>query len=307
MPTTTTLPRLMSSEHELDVSADKFGPLRDSSGDLGNLELLRQRMEEEGYLFLPGLLNRDDVLAARGIICQRLLEQQLLDPASDPLDGVARKGAAISAFQPELFTADNPPLHRVLYRGALMECFTGLLGGPVRHFDFTWFRSIPHGRGTASHCDVVYMGRGTPRLYTAWTPVGDVSYELGGLMILEGSHRHQRLRDTYCTLDVDAHCTNKSGPAGLDAWAKGTNGALSTDPNRIRNSLGGRWLTSEYRAGDVLLFSIFTVHASLDNQTDRIRLSSDSRYQLASEPADERWIGEKPIGHGPEAKKGLIC
>jgi len=49
------------------------------------------------------------------------------------------------------------------------------------------------------------------------------------------------------------------------------------------------------------------IHASLDNQTNRFRLSSDSRYQLASEPADERWIGDKPPGHGPHVSKGVIC
>jgi hypothetical protein len=48
-----------------------------------------------------------------------------------------------------------------------------------------------------------------------------------------------------------------------------------------------------------------TLHCSLDNQSpvNRIRLSSDSRYQLASEPADERWIGEEPIAHGPAAQR----
>jgi hypothetical protein len=50
-----------------------------------------------------------------------------------------------------------------------------------------------------------------------------------------------------------------------------------------------------------------TVHASMDNQTNRFRLSSDSRYQLASEAIDERWIGEKPVGHGLAGKRGKIC
>jgi hypothetical protein len=45
----------------------------------------------------------------------------------------------------------------------------------------------------------------------------------------------------------------------------------------------------------------------MDNHTNRLRLSTDTRYQLASEPVDERWIGEDPIAHGPEAKKGIIC
>jgi len=49
------------------------------------------------------------------------------------------------------------------------------------------------------------------------------------------------------------------------------------------------------------------IHASLDNQTDRFRISSDSRYQLASEPIDERWVGKSPSGHSPGGKKAMIC
>jgi len=45
----------------------------------------------------------------------------------------------------------------------------------------------------------------------------------------------------------------------------------------------------------------------LDNQTNKVRLSTDTRYQLASEPIDERWIGENPPAHGPAGKRGLIC
>ena len=52
------------------------------------------------------------------------------------------------------------------------------LGEPVRYFDYTWFRSVPPGPGTASHCDIVYMGRGErERLFTVWTPIGDIAME----------------------------------------------------------------------------------------------------------------------------------
>ena len=50
-----------------------------------------------------------------------------------------------------------------------------------------------------------------------------------------------------------------------------------------------------------------TMHSAGDNHTDRVRVSSDTRYQRASEPVDERWIGDDPIAHGPGAKRGLIC
>lgn len=52
---------------------------------------------------------------------------------------------------------------------------------------------------------------------------------------------------------------------------------------------------------------MFTLHASLDNRTNRVRLSTDSRYQLANEAVDERWVGENPIAHGPDAKIAMIC
>ena len=43
-----------------------------------------------------------------------------------------------------------------------------------------------------------------------------------------------------------------------------------------------------------------TPHGALDNQSaiGACRLSSDSRYQLAREPFDDRWNGEIIVGHG---------
>jgi hypothetical protein len=53
---------------------------------------------------------------------------------------------------------------------------------------------------------------------------------------------------------------------------------------------------------------MYTLHGSLDNQSDhRLRLSTDTRYQRADEPIDERWIGDDPIAHGPDAKRSIIC
>ena len=63
--------------------------------------------------------------------------------------------------------------------------------------------------------------------------------------------------------------------------------------------------------GDVLVFTMRTVHAGTDNETPFVRLSTDSRYQRADAPVDERWVvgehGEAPVGHGLGAKVGKIC
>jgi len=67
-------------------------------------------------------------------------------------------------------------------------------------------------------------------------------------------------------------------------------------PSQIDPS-GGRWKTTSYQAGDVILFGMYTMHASTTNTTDRFRLSRDVRFQPARDPVDNRWGGHNPTGH----------
>jgi ectoine hydroxylase-related dioxygenase (phytanoyl-CoA dioxygenase family) len=289
------------------LEPDASGLLHDSSADLDDIEALRARMARDGYLFLRSLLDRASVLEARAEITRRLQIGGVLAPGTDSMDAFAGSRATqLDRATKAGLTRDNTPLHSLLYAGPMMAFFDRFFGEPTRHYDFTWFRAVPPGRGTPVHADVVFMGRAErDRLFTAWTPLGDIDTVQGGLMILEGSCGSPELARSYYELDVDVRCINRDDKR--DEWDKGTNGWLTSDPAMIRRRLGGRWLTSPYRAGDVLLFSVFTVHASLDNHSDRFRLSADSRYQPASKPADGRWIGPNPTGHGPEGKRDLIC
>jgi hypothetical protein len=300
MSTAVALPPLTS--RGFAIEPETIGWLEDRSPLLGDAAALRAAMDEHGHLLIRGLLDPADVLAARAAVCAMLERDGHLEPGTDPLRAVARKGCGIK-FKPE-YANGNAAVERLLYTGAMVDFFADFFGGGVAHYDFTWLRAVSPGHGTPSHCDVVYMGRGDTRtLYTVWTPLGDVGFDLGGLMVLPGTHRHDRLRNTYGKYDVDTFCENKPG---VDGWKRG--GALADNPNQVRRSLGiERWLTTEFRAGDVLVFNMFTVHASLDNPSDRIRLSTDSRYQLAGTRMDERWIGPNPIGHGAAGKRGRIC
>ncbi|MGH3146893.1 MAG: phytanoyl-CoA dioxygenase family protein, partial [Rubrobacter sp.] len=268
-----TLPTLTSQGVELDTSVESFGPLRSSADILEDTAALKRRMSENGYLYLPDYLDRELVLAARESVTDRLAAEGLTDPDYPPDEAVAPRGSRLK-FQPDL-AHDNEALHGLLYGGRMMEFYERFLGGPVRHYDFTWMRVVAPGYGTHPHGDVVFMGRGTHDLYTAWTPLGDVDYELGGLMVLEGSNRLGSLREGYLTRDVDEYCENVDGEeehAKEDSTMHGWrwDGRLSDDPAQVRDELGGRWLTGEYRAGDLLTFSTYTIHASLDNRSNRI-------------------------------------
>ena len=296
------LPRLTSFKRELDVSPETFGELESSSHLLGDADALRAKMQAEGYLFLPGYLNREDVLEARKEVVTRLAREGALDSNFAPEELVARPGSAFP-MRPDL-VKENAPLLKVLHDGPMIELYETFFGEPVRHFDYTWFRAVEPGTGTPPHMDIVYMGRGTHELLTAWTPLGDVSLQLGGLMILEKSHLHERLNCNYAQRDVDKVCSNKTRADGTPLQLRGF---LSDFPDKLRANLGGRWLTAQYCAGDLLTFTIKTIHASLDNQTNRIRVSTDTRYQPAAAPVDDRWIGENPTAHGPHSKREMIC
>ncbi|MBB5343371.1 hypothetical protein HDF10_001346 [Edaphobacter lichenicola] len=284
----------------------QLGLMRDANALLQRRELMQERMREDGYLLLRGVLEQDLVLHARKTVLDSLQSDGQLDPGMPLMDGVPKSDIKLS-FQPELAQKNNQPLQQLLYdtNCNLMRLFRRFLGGPVLHFDFTWLRCLSPGLGTPSHCDIVFMGRGTRNLYTAWVPLGDVDFLTGGLMVLENSHTNGRLRETYGSRDVDSYCENRPNDPALTA--NGYNGWLSEDPNLIRESLGGRWLVAEYEVGDVVIFCMDLVHGGMDNRSNRLRLSSDSRYQLASEPADERWIGENPSGHSRAGKRGRIC
>jgi hypothetical protein len=292
----------------LDIDPAAFGELRASDDAAHDATELRRRLDADGYLFLPGYLVRDDVLTARRELLDRLAHLGWLAPGEvDDAVPARDKG---EPFGMNELAGSSPGLQHLLYGPRMLSLFEGLFDDQVRHFDFTWLRVVGPGHGTLPHMDNVFMNRGTDKLLTAWTPLGDIDTNLGGVAVLEGSHRLDDIIRDYATRDVDTYCANSDDPEELAKARSGLpwGGTLTDDPVGLRERLGLRWVTRDYRAGDLLVFTMHTAHLGLDNNTsDRFRLSSDSRYQPASEPADPRWVGTDPTAHGAASKQGLIC
>jgi hypothetical protein len=305
---TQTFPPLYYRGQQLKTTPAYYGELREATHLLDDVPALHQRLQEDGYLLLRGLLDRAEVIEARRSVLQRLWDQGVLDTTYPLLEGVLKPDVRV-AFRPDL-TIGNAAVEQVVYAGPMMRFFDRFLGEPATHFDYTWLRAKSGGPDTATtpHCDVVFMNRGAKELYTAWTPLGDVDYTMGGLMVLEGSHRRADHLGEYWEFDVDTYCVNSEKEQESRKWSwANTGGSFTKDAIGVREQIGGRWLSHEFRMGDVLIFSGRLLHGSLDNQTNRIRLSLDTRYQRASEPQDHRWIGPNPVAHGPDARQGLIC
>ena len=301
------LPALWTCGQSLDTSSKAFAPLRESSGTVNDPEPLRHKLADTGYLFLRGFFDRGQVQDARRSLLQQLHKRGFLLRGSDPCEARANSAQPTGrAFGNPLDQADRA-VRDVVFGPRMMSFFDSFFADAAAHFDYIWFRTKGPGRGTSVHCDIVYMGRGTANLVSAWTPLGDIDLDLGGLIILEDSqHQSERLR-RYLSKDVDEYCMNRPDAQQYASGDKWWNGTLSEQPASLRSKLGGRWLTAEYEMGDLVLFETTTIHGSLDNQTDRIRLSVDTRYQRASEPIDHRWVGQSPAGHRVAMKRGRVC
>lgn len=275
---------------QLDTSPEKFGGLRDSASILYDAQALRERMEHDGYLLFRGLVDREKVLEARREILLKYATIGEIDSINhDVMDAVIQGDTFIDKVNLMAFTESirtGKAYQDITNDPAILDFFHRMLGGKTRSFDFKWPRFVRPGEGTGIHSDNIYVTGGTKNVWTCWIPIGDVAVEEGPVVLLEGSHRSEKL---------------------LDYWAKDADkdkvGWLSEDPLRTQQELGGRWLTSSFRAGDILCFDVRLVHASLDNRSpNRCRLTSDTRYHLEGEPLDPRWNGGNANPHqgGPK-------
>ena len=65
-------------------------------------------------------------------------------------------------------------------------------------------------------------------------------------------------------------------------------GWLTMDPSDLAK-YGSKWKTTDFAAGDVLIFNMQTLHMSTTNMTNKARISCDTRWQPSSEPLDPRY------------------
>ena len=278
---------LTANGHTLATDTDHLGDLEVSNHLLDDPGALRDAMETEGYLFFRGLIDPEIVLRARHEI---LLKYAILGEVDDryPIDDArAGDGQGVVAANLRAFSASvrsGASYLRVTDGPEVLAVHEALLDGDVHVFDMRWPRFVRPGEGCGFHCDGPYMNRGTSRIFSSWIPLGRVVRSEGALMVLERSHRSEVLASGYLDRDADRD--------GL-TW-------LDDDPVALQHRVGGRWLTTDFQPGDVLCFGMSTLHGALDNRSpaNRCRLSSDSRYQRADEPADHRWNGTDFEGHG---------
>ncbi|HLY88181.1 MAG TPA: phytanoyl-CoA dioxygenase family protein [Acetobacteraceae bacterium] len=241
-----------------------IAPFINSSDLVPNGPALAQRMRRDGYLFLPGLVPREAIANVQRQIAEIAREAGWLRPDTPVEDTIA---------DPTGFCVDPDPTylktlrrinrledyHALKHHPALVNLLERMLGGPILPHPRVLMRNIFPARDeytTKAHQDFPNV-QGTTAVYTAWMPLIDCPMDVGPLQIAAGSH-------TKGVYDFGI----AGGAGGIE----------------IKDPLEGTWVSSDFAAGDVLLFHSMVVHKGVPNHSDRLRMSMDVRYQLVSEP-----------------------
>ena len=264
----------------LRVTVGAVRELADSIALQANQGALRQRLASDGYLFFRRLLRPADVRAAYDSVRTELSLGGWVDGQGRPVGPqravTVRDGLADPSFRAALASRG---LNRLAYLEPLRGLVRLLLGASAFSYPVKVLRAvhpeaplkIPQPRVTKGryiHQDFAVSG--VQDMLTAWLPLMDIPATLGGLAVLPGSHLGPPL-----------------GARLLPADEPG-------------------WATTDYRPGDVLLFHCLTAHAALPNHSDRLRLSTDLRWQAADQPAPAELVLGPSAVNGRRARQAEL-
>ena len=240
---------------------NQYQELRISNGIMNDEEALRERIDNEGYLFFKRLQKPEKMMELRRQMLTVMQEHGWLIAGTDPSDGIADISMQCTEGDVEYSNVYHQvyrleEFHRSAHWPEVMEMMEKILGESVLPHPHKvarlWFPKYT-AHTTPIHQDFVHF-QGNFETYTCWSPIADCPIELGGLAVLPGSHKIDKVMDHHFSLGAGSLCIN-------------------TD------ELDDNWHTTNYEVGDTLIFPALTVHKALPNLTeDRLRVSLDNRY-----------------------------
>lgn len=226
--------------------------------------LLRERLDQNGYLFLRGALPPSPLAELHRRFGEALLDAgwTLEDirsdrpPEAEPTRACVSPERAYFDVYHQLYRL--PELHSFTTSAELSSIAEALLGAQVFAHPRLVARIVfPRHPGytTPAHQDH-FQVQGTTNTLTFWVPMHDCPAEMGPLRVAPGSH-FDGLRPVQ--------------PAA------GASGAAVVGGEELD------WVSGDFRRGDVLVFKGLTVHSGTLNETPFFRFSLDVRFQKVDE------------------------
>ncbi|KIW98103.1 uncharacterized protein Z519_01687 [Cladophialophora bantiana CBS 173.52] len=220
------------------------------------IEEIRRRLFEDEYVFVKGLLPRDDVLKTREHYFSQFKSLGLLKPDIDPVDGKYNMAEDISLHNG--VGGGGPTVNDELERLVKAMCSSP-----------TWIsrRTPSCVKCIGVHYDKLFLRGGDAFFLTAWVPLGDVTATGGGLVYLEDS----------------------------TSLTKAIEDDFGQDHEHLAKKTKFNWFVADFEAGDVVFRLPYTIHTAAANNDPhgRIRLSTDLRFydkkDVEASATHERW------------------
>ncbi|PIA91751.1 hypothetical protein CB0940_09717 [Cercospora beticola] len=309
------LPKLRSNYGDF-LDQDSVAWMRETTIDTP-IEEMRHRFEQDGYIFVKGVMPREDVLDMREAYFTHMQPTGILKPGTSPREGIfdntqdpiAQHGVGGRDLPEDrlkvdkLVSAHTHPIYKAFLEHPKLRQFVRDFMGWKKDVLVTRTllrHNVPNGFSTGIHYDKIFLRAGDAEFLTAWVPIGDCSPTGGGLMYLENS--------TDIGLAMEADFTKRAESFTKEERINGFNqnmmrdGQLSHDAAELTRQIeegkhGGdkrarRWIVANYEAGDVVFHNPYMIHGAIknDDPAGRIRLSTDLRFYEEGSDLDTRWM-----------------
>lgn len=235
--------------------------LEESNKYLGDGKSLRQKYEQDGYLFFRDVIDHDKVREVRSDIISILHDYGLVPEAENDVPVWTGKElpdhlemhTKIHALKSYDEMRTNPGLVGIMKQ---------LFGAPV----YSWMnvdvrtqtpRMVPI---TSIHQDYQVFYRAAP-FAISWIPLMDIEENVGGVDLALGSHK--TITEADYGWSKERYYTGNAG-AVLPALTAEQCGAFAR---------------TTYNVGDLLVIHDKVAHRSLPNTSKKLRLSMDVRFQ----------------------------
>ena len=226
-------------------------------------------LRSDGYLFFRGILDTNKVKNLRNDFISILSKYNLTTSTSETTwtgkipDPETSSNLAIEA-------SELKSMRELANSEEIIGIIRRIYGDPIHVFEEMIPRAqIPQDSAfrTVPHQDIYFFEKSTD-FVSAWIPLINIDSSMGGLTLASNTHH----------IDLDK---------GLVAY--GTKEGSRVTPGIPEEKLGDvTWLNSNFRIGDLLLFTCKTIHKALPNTSNKLRISIDTRYQNSLSQMDWR-------------------
>ncbi|KAJ3268891.1 hypothetical protein HDV01_002119 [Terramyces sp. JEL0728] len=220
--------------------------------DFSDLDRLPEIFKSEGYCLIRNVF---DISKAKLQIIHRLETLGFSNRQLDILQCNKGKTSSPRLMDNQDWIKENADLMGVLEHENLYKIAGTLFDSPFT-LPFKWLRAVGTDLFTGLHCDHTYVGNIHPAIKTLWIPLHSITLEQGGMVILPRSHLNSEWKEKIEKIEL----TDGTSSGWLPV-----------------EQIEG-WVGEDYREGDLVVLDLFTMHMTLNNTTDRWRISCDTRW-----------------------------